>query len=274
MKIILFTVFAGLLLLWAGIGVLLKWVQEIQQKHILWLGGYASVVMGLLMFLVINTSMTQQKAALQDTRTLLSEQVDNFRIRLGEITERLMGQIEEKAELTESEMEVRGNLQQERAEHAISRERLVQTVREVKAISGLRDKEHRAHFAHRDSLNTERSLHAETQARLREEAQSLIQTRDLLGRTRQTLGQAEERAKNLTNDVKRLRKSVTRAESRAEKSETNEKTLLVRLKGQDSQLGQHNESLLRLQAMVDSLYFKRFKRLYRAPGEEPAQPPN
>ena len=112
MKIILLTVFGGLILLWAGVLALLKWISPIEEKHILGLGGYLSVVTALLIYLVINTSMTQQKAALTDTTALLSEQVDNFRIRLGEITERLMGQIAEKAELTQSEMEVRGNLQQ------------------------------------------------------------------------------------------------------------------------------------------------------------------
>ena len=49
-----------------------------------------------------------------------------------------------------------------------------------------------------------------------------------------------------------------------------QKKLLARLKGQDSQLGQHTEALIKLEAMVDSLYFKRFKRLYTAPGETPA----
>ncbi len=273
MKTILFTVLAGLLLLWAGIGALLKWIEKIEQKHILWLGGYASVVTCLLLFLVINTSMTQQRAALEGTQTLLSEQVDNFRIRLGEITERLMGQIEEKAELTSSEMEVRGDLQQERAEHKLAREELAKTVQEAQAVAALHDRERRAHFAYADSLNTERSLHASTRDRLANAEEAHEETRGDLGRTRRSLGQTEARAKSLTSDVKRLRKSVEKAESRAEKSEDNAKKLLTRLKGQDAQLGQHTESLIRLQAMVDSLYYKRYKRLYTAPGEALRTPP-
>ncbi len=273
MKTILFTVLAGLLLLWAGIGALLKWIEKIEQKHILWLGGYASVVTCLLLFLVINTSMTQQRAALEGTQTLLSEQVDNFRIRLGEITERLMGQIEEKAELTSSEMEVRGDLQQERAEHKLAREELAKTVQEAQAVAALHDRERRAHFAYADSLNTERSLHASTRDRLANAEEPHEETRGDLGRTRRSLGQTEARAKSLTSDVKRLRKSVEKAESRAEKSEDNAKKLLTRLKGQDAQLGQHTESLIRLQAMVDSLYYKRYKRLYTAPGEALRTPP-
>jgi len=270
MKIILFTVLGGLLILWAGIGALLKWIEKIEQKHVLWLGGYTSLVTIVLLFLVINTSMTQQKAALEGTQTLLSEQVDNFRVRLGEITERLMGQIEEKAELTSSEMEVRGDLKQERAEHKLARKRLAQTEQEVQAISNLRDQERRAHFAYKDSLNTERAQHNDTRTQLQGEMSAHSETRDKLGTTRRSLGKVEERAKGLSNDVKRLRKSVEQAEARADKAEDNERKLLTQLKGQDSQLGQHTEALVKLEAMVDSLYFKRFKRLYTAPGETPA----
>ena len=274
MKTILFTILAGLLLLWAGIGAFLKWIPQIEQKHILWLGGYASLVTGLLIFLVINTSMSQQKAALEDTQELLSDQVDNFRIRLGEITERLMGQIEEKAELTESEMEVRGDLKRERAEHALARDRLAQTEEEVRAIAALHDTERRAHYAYVDSLNTERTTHAATQDRLQQEERAHGDTRDSLGKTRRSLGKAEERAKNLSSAVKRLNKSVGQAQVRAEKSEENERNLLKQLKGAEAQLGRHTESLIRLQAMVDSLYFKRFKHLYTAPGETPRVPTN
>jgi chromosome segregation ATPase len=274
MKTILFTVLAGLLLLWAGVGALLKWIRPIEQKHILWLGGYASLVTGLLLFLVINTSMTQQKEAREGTATLVSAQMDDFRKKIGEYTERLMGQLEEKAELTESEMEVRGNLRQERSEHALSRERLAQTEQEVQAVAALRDKEQEAHFAYRDSLNTERAQHTDTRGRLQSEEQGHESTMNALGDTRRSLGKSEERAKSLANDVKRLRTSVKKAESRAEKAENNEKKLLTGLKGQDAQLGQHTESLIRLQAMVDSLYFKRFKRLYTAPGETPMTPGN
>jgi chromosome segregation ATPase len=270
MKIILFTVLGGLLLLWAGIGALLKWIRPVKDEHILWVGGYASVVTGVLLFLVINTSMTQQKAALEDTTTLLTEQVDNFRLKLGEYTERLMGQIEEKAELTSSEMEVRGNLKQERTEHAMARKRLAETIEEVKAVSARRDKEQRAHFAYKDSLNTERSLHASAQERLKTEEQSHSDTHTNLDKTRRSLSKSEERAKKLGDDVKRLRKNMQKAEARAEKAEDNEKKLLTRLKSQDSQLGQHTESLIRLQGMIDSLYIKRFKRPYAAPGDPPA----
>ena len=270
MQTILFTVLGGLLLLWAGIGALLKWLRPIEDKHLLWLGGYASLITSILLFLVINTSMTQQKVAREDTKSLLSEQMDDFRKKLGEYTERLMGQIEEKAELTSSEMEVRGTLKQERSLHAQTKQRLSETVEEVGAISNLHEKERRAHFAYRDSLNTERAQHDDTRGSLKTEESAHKNTRDELGKTRGNLGKVEERAQGLSNDVKRLRKSVERAESRAEKAENNEKELLARLKTHDGQLDQHTESLIRLHAMVDSLYFKRFKRLYRAPGETPA----
>jgi chromosome segregation ATPase len=272
MKIILLTVLAGLLILWAGIAAMLKWIRPVKDEHILWVGGYASIVTGVLLFLVINTSMTQQKSALTETRTLLRDQVDTMGATLRENTERLMGQLEEKAELTSSEMEIRGMLSQERTTHAQTRARLAETINEVKAVSSLRDRERQAHFAHRDSLNTERSLHATTQERLTAEEQGHRDTRNALTKTQRELGQTDEKARHLAKGIGRLRESVEKAESRAEKSEDNEKGLLSQFRSQDGQLGQHTESLIRLQAMVDSLFLKQFKHTYEAPGEAPAPP--
>ena len=118
MNFILLTIVGALVLLWGGILAFVTWVVPIQKRHVLGLGGYITVISGLLIYLVLQTSITQQETALKDTRERLGQELETFRQRLGQLTDKLMGQIAEKAELTQSEMEVRGNLQTERAEHA------------------------------------------------------------------------------------------------------------------------------------------------------------
>ena len=139
--ITLFTILGGLILLWGAILALIKWMSPVQNKHVLGLGAYISVVAGVLLFLVIHTSMKQQERALQDTRTRLNQELETFRERLSQLTDKLMGQIAEKAELTESEMEVRGNLQTERAEHIRTREVLAQTEEQMGQVGAELDRE-------------------------------------------------------------------------------------------------------------------------------------
>ncbi len=258
MKVILFTVFGGLVLLWAGVVALLKWISPIEEKHILWLGGYLSVVTVLLIFLVINTSMTQQKAALSDTTALLSEQVDNFRIRLGEITERLMGQIEEKAELTQSEMEVRGNLQQERAEHAVTQRLLTETHHNLKRVEHDRDRERDAHTAYRGSLNTERARHSDTMSVLDDERGAHRKTRSNLDKTAKQLAGKTAVADRQEEDLRALRKDLDRAAKV-------DKDFIKQLKRQVSQTAAHTEALVILQSSIDSVYRKVLKRPRVAP---------
>lgn len=250
MRVILFTVLGGLILLWAGVLALLKWIDPIERKHLLWLGGYLSLVSCLLIFLVIHTSSTQQKAALDDTREMLAEQVGNFRIRLGEITERLMGQIEEKAELTGSEMEVRGNLKQERAEHAATRQRLAETASD-------RDREHLAHFAYRDSLHTERFVRIKTERALADERSAHRKTQGHLDATSDKLAASEAITKRREKDLTSLKKNLDRAQQRVENAE---KDVLNRLRKQASQMGAHIESFILLQSSIDTIYQKVMRR--------------
>lgn len=262
MKIILLTIFGGLLLLWAGVITLLKWITPIEEKHILGLGGYLSVVTTLLIFVVINTSMTQQKAALTDTTTLLSEQVDNFRIRLGEITERLMGQIEEKAELTQSEMEVRGNLQQERAEHAVTQRLLAKTNFSLQGMERDRNQERDAHNAYHDSLNTERARHRDTRSALDNEQKAHRNTRSSLDETSRKLAARTALSDRQEKDLRAIRKDLNKAQDRAA---TAEKNIIRQLKTQVGQTSAHTEALILLQSSIDSVYRKVLKRPRVAP---------
>ena len=122
MKIILLTIIGALILLWGGIWVLLKWIavstqrknettvaKWISHKHLLGLGAYISAISGILIFLVIQTTIIQQETTRQLTQSRLSQELDAFRERLEEIQDKLMGKVEEKAELTQSEWKVRGD---------------------------------------------------------------------------------------------------------------------------------------------------------------------
>ena len=111
MPVIIATIAGGILFIWGGVFALLKWISPIEKKHLLGYAGFVTVVCGVLIGLVLHTFITRQEAAQADTRARLDQELGRFQDQLGGLTEKLMGQIAEKAELTQSEWEVRGNLQ-------------------------------------------------------------------------------------------------------------------------------------------------------------------
>ena len=271
MKIILLTIIGALILLWGAIWALLKWIavhtrewdetvdtRWIAQKHLLGLGGYISVVSAILIFLILQTSATQREAALQMTRARLSEELDAFRERLGEIQDKLMGQVAEKAELTQSEWKVRGDLQTERAEHSRTREELRDTQAEL-------IREASAHSAYSDSLNTERALHRTARNRLGREEKRQRETQRDLKKTRADLAKARERLDVQKGQIRRQQDNLKRADARLKLALDNAvaagKQLLKRT-------GSQQEALDLLQASVDSIYRKVLKRP-RIPLPEP-----
>ena len=102
MNVILMTIAGSLVLVWGAIIALIKWVEPFEKKHLIGFGAYVSVVSGVFVFLVLQTASTQQEAAQQDTRERLDKTMENFRDRLGELSEKLFGQVAEKADLTKT----------------------------------------------------------------------------------------------------------------------------------------------------------------------------
>ena len=250
MNVVLLTVAGALILVWGAVAAIMKWVHPIEHKHFLGYAGYVSVVSGVLIYLVVHTSLVQQEAALEKTRSRLNQELENFRDKLGEVQVRVMSQLEEKAELTQSEWQVRGDLQAERAEHALARQELAATAAEL-----LREAE--AHRAYLDSLNTERSVHRETRGRLEQEARKHEETQGALRSTRGSLSKAEERLSVQKDQISGYEKDLKQAESRTRQALENAREAQVQLL--QRAINQHS-SLQVLQAAVDSIYGKVLKR--------------
>ena len=120
MNIIIAAVVGGIVLIWGGIIGLLKVVDMFERKHIYLLGAYSTLVASSVMGIVLYTNYERQKEHRQD----LTNQMNEFSTRLNALSTRLVAQLEEKANLTQSEFEVRRDLQNERTNHKGAREEL------------------------------------------------------------------------------------------------------------------------------------------------------
>ena len=250
MQIIAYTIAGAVILIWGAILAMIRWLDSIQHKHLLGFGGYVTVVAGALIFLVLSTSKAEQDAAEQKTRERLDQTVEYVRQKMDQQSEKLFGQIAEKAELTQSEWEVRGNLQTERAEHAQTREQLLETETELL-------REATSHRAYRDSLKVERAQHADARLRLQREVKKLNSTAADLEKTRANLATSSERVRGHESDLKRIRKLLANADQRLKESLSN---TAVANKDLARRMTFHEDALTTLQSSVDSIYRKVLKR--------------
>ena len=257
LNIILLAVAGALTLLWGVILAMMKWVKPLQGKHLGWLGLYVSLISAALIYIVIHTSLTQQETALKGTRARLAQELETFRDRLGQLTDKLMGQVVEKAELTQSEMEVRGDLQTERAEHEQTRRVLSRVRKRLEETRGELNQEVEAHRAYLDSLNTERALHSVTWDNLRREEKDHRGTRSEFQESRRELARARERIGIQKAQIGQLKIDLSGTRATLEKSLETTATAQVRLQ---KQLASQRESVGLLQASVDSIYKKVLKR--------------
>ena len=126
MTTIIVAIAAGLALLWGGILGLLKLVDLFEQKHILSLGAFATLVTGLVLGLVLFTIQERQKQHRRD----MAKQIDAVTTQLNDLSNRMLAQLEEKANLTASEFQIRSNLQHEKADHNRTRDELATAIGE------------------------------------------------------------------------------------------------------------------------------------------------
>ncbi len=256
-QIIIIAILGALILIWAGVFALIQWAKPLSRKHLLGFGGYVSVVSGLMVFLVIQTALRQQDAAMKDTRERLDRTVETFREKLDEQGAKLLDRTLEKVDLTKSEWEVRADLQEERSRHARTRADL----KEVRARLGQTQveltEEEKARGAYSDSLNTERALRRDSQTRLSREEARHRKALENLARTRENLADVEARADRQENEIARLRASLQRAEQRARQALKNAATAQNELINAMIRQGRAADTL---QAAVDSIYGKVMKR--------------
>ena len=125
MNIIIAAILGGAVLLWGGVFVIYKLVETIERKHLIFLSAYATLVAGSVMALVLYTNYERQK----EHRQQLTEQMDVFSSKLNSLSARLAAQLEEKANLTQSEFEVRRDLQNERKNHVETKSNLEEQIK-------------------------------------------------------------------------------------------------------------------------------------------------
>ncbi len=263
MKILIISTLGALILLGAGVYIVFQLSErdQIEGKSFFrlesrWLYGflsYASVIVITFLVLILQTSLTRQEQTLENTQARFQQELTAFRERLGDQTDRLMSQINEKAILTGSEVEVRGKLSNEIAHHQRTRTELAATREQLRLTQSDLNREILAHHAYLDSLNTEKSLHASTQNRLKREETQHAKSRETLRTTRQQLDRANERLNVQNRQIKALRSDLKNAQDNANNARQMTSRLL-------QQSGDHQRALITLQATVDSLFLKEFKR--------------
>lgn len=127
MELLAAAIAANLILLWGGIVTLLRLVPSPTPRHVLGLGAYATLVVGAILGLVLYTLQERQR----EHRVELEKQMGTVTHRLDELGGRLVQQLEEKADLTASEFEIRARLQHEQEGHQRTQEELAQRERKL-----------------------------------------------------------------------------------------------------------------------------------------------
>lgn len=271
MKIIILATLGALVLLAVGIYIVWNFSERIKIENRTyfrlegrWLYGflgYASVIVTIFLILVLQTSLTQQEKILINTQTRFQDEMSAFRNKLGEQTDKLYNQLNEKAELTGSEIEVRGKLKNEIDHHKRTQEELQITKDMLNKTQALFQSTYRAYT---DSLNTERTLHAATQNRLDRETRVHADTRSDLNKNRQNLAKAEERLSLQDRQLKDLNKLLDDAQANAKRAQQIADQAAKRLL---QKADEHQQDIMLLQATTDTL-FKKIMKHPRVPEPE------
>lgn len=203
MAVIILAICVGVALLWGGVFALLKMVDLFERKHILGLGAYATLVAGMVMGLVLFTVYDRQK----EHRRELQKQMDEVAKRLSDLSERLVGQLEEKADLTASEFEIRAKLQTEQEQHLRSKNALATEVSHSEQLSGELDKERRARARYQKDQNRK------IEQRFNNEKERYEGISELLITSKSTLLNIQKQLTSVRDDASHLRTQVTNVQS-------------------------------------------------------------
>ena len=152
MNVIIAAILGGVLLVWGGFLGLLRIADPFERKHVLILAAYTTIVVGCVMGLVLFINHERQK----EHRYQLEAQMEDFSNRLSELSTRLIGQLEEKANLTASEFEIRSLLQNEEDQHQRTRNQLATQIDHNNALQNKMDAERKARLRYQS--DTDRKL--------------------------------------------------------------------------------------------------------------------
>ncbi|MFP6589586.1 MAG: hypothetical protein VCE12_03590 [Candidatus Latescibacterota bacterium] len=251
MSTIIAAIVVGVLLLWGGIAGLLHLVELFERKHVLALGAYTTLVSGLVMGLVLFNSHERQKQHQRD----LQAQMTAVTKRLSDLSERLVGQLSEKADLTASEFEIRAKLQTERSDHINTREELAEEQQQSDELKATLNRERRSRLAYQNEINHKLD---ENFAQQDEQQRSI---RDFLDVHQRAVRGIQKQLASVQDDV-------TKANTKVAEIATGQTNLLGRVTA-TREIGDQNaqkiealnrsqaalyDDLVRTMAQIDSLY--------------------
>ena len=251
MNTIIVAIAAGILLLWGGILGLLRLVDLFERRHILALGAYTTLVAGLVMGLVLFTVQERQKEHRQEMQKQMKDVTD----RLGELSHKMMAQLEEKADLTTSEFEVRAQLQNEKEHHRRTRDELAQKNAEYEKLDQDLNRERQTRHQYQAEQNRKQE---ERFAKEEERYQGL---RDFLQVQQRTIQGVQKQLASVQDETSKLNTQTAGLQSQ-------QNTLLGKVNAtkQTQELNEQKvdalarnlatlyEDLTRTMAKVDSLY--------------------
>lgn len=272
MKIIILATLGALVLLGVGVYIIWNFSERIkiekrtyfrlEDRWFYGFLGYTSVTVTIFMILVLQTSLTQQEKILVNTQTRFQDEMSAFRNKLSEQTDKLYNQLNEKAELTGSEIEVRGKLRNEIEQHRRTQEDLFATKQLLDKAQTLFQATYRAYT---DSLNTERALHSSTQSRLNRETNLHANLRKEHDKKQRNLTKAEERIRLQDRQLKDINKLLDRAQANTKRAQNIAEQAAKRLL---QKADEHQQALNLVQATADTIFKKVMKRP-RVPEPEP-----
>ncbi len=196
MNVIIAAVLGGVLLVGGGFWGLLRIADPFERKHVLILAVYTTVVVGCVMGLVLYTNHERQK----EHRSQLEGQMDVFSNRLSELSTRLIGQLEEKANLTASEFEIRSLLQNEKDHHKRTRNQLATQIDRNNALQNKVDAERKERL--RYQADTDRTLEKRFE-------QEDVRYRNLAETQKRSLANMQTQLGSQHNELTRMQEQVT-----------------------------------------------------------------
>lgn len=183
-------------MVWGGFWGLLRIADPFERKHVLILAAYTTVVVGFVMGLVLYINHERQK----EHRSQLEAQMDVFSSRLSELSTRLIGQLEEKANLTASEFEIRSLLQSEKDHHKRTRNQLANQIDRNNALQNKTDAERKEQL--RYQADTDRKLEERFQ-------QEDVRYRNLADTQKRSLANMQTQLGSQHNELTRMQEQIT-----------------------------------------------------------------
>jgi chromosome segregation ATPase len=254
-NIIIAAVVGGIILLWGGIVGLLRMIDLFERKHILFLGAYTTLVAGSVMALVLFTNFERQKENRKELQTQMSE----FSKRLNELSEKLFAQLDEKANLTASEFEIRARLQNEQKSHSRTRGDLDTKILEYEKLDQKFSKERATQREYQASINQQ------LDERFQQEEDRYKKIQIFLDVHKRSLQNAQKQLSAIQEDVSKINNQTIALQSSQNGilGKVNTNRQVIEQKTQE--LAQQTDALVRNQAafqdglvnlktQVDSLY--------------------